>query len=91
MVLATAIARTMVCSLRGAAHPTEQVTAYLADKTALLILDSFEHLTPAAAWLPPLLADAPHLRLLVTTRHRLPQPLLLIGRVVNWSLSLITA
>lgn len=70
--IATAIAMTVGCRLHGAAHPTDQVAAYLADKTALLILDSFEHLTSGAAWLPTVLAAAPHLRLLITTRHRLP-------------------
>lgn len=70
--IATAIAMTLGCTLGGVTHPTEQVATYLADKSALLILDSFEHLTAGAAWLPTLLAAAPHLRLLVTTRHRLP-------------------
>lgn len=70
--IATAIAMTIGCTLRGASHPAHQVTTYLANKTALLILDSFEHLTAGAAWLPTVLAAAPHLRLLITTCHRLP-------------------
>lgn len=70
--IATAIAVTIGCTLSGASHPAHQVTTYLADKTVLLILDSFEHLTVGAAWLPTVLAAAPQLRLLITTRHRLP-------------------
>lgn len=70
--IATAIAMSMGYTLSGATHPAEQVTTYLAHKTALLILDSFEHLTAGAAWLPTVLAAAPQLRLLITTRHRLP-------------------
>jgi len=48
------------------------VLCHLADKTALLILDSMEHLAAGAAWRPTLLTSAPHLRLLLTTRQRLP-------------------
>ncbi|MEZ4733243.1 MAG: tetratricopeptide repeat protein [Caldilineaceae bacterium] len=70
--LATAIAQTLGVPFYGATAPATQVANYLSHKTALLILDSFEHLTAGAAWLPPLLASAPRLRLLVTTRHRLP-------------------
>lgn len=76
--IATTIAMTIGCPLSGTVHPTEQVATYLADKTILLLLDSFEHLTAGAAWLPTLLTAAPHLRLLVTTRHRLPLQSLLV-------------
>lgn len=70
--LATAIGVALGLAFQGAARPTAQVATYLADKSALLLLDSFEHLSESAAWLPALLATAPHLRLLVTSRHHLP-------------------
>lgn len=70
--LATAIGQALRLAFFGATPPTEQVANHLAAKRALLILDSFEHLVAGAAWLPTLLAAAPRLRLLVTTRHRLP-------------------
>lgn len=70
--LAAAIGQSLRLGFYGATPPTEQVANQLAAKTALLILDSFEHLVAGAAWLPTLLAAAPRLRLLVTTRHRLP-------------------
>jgi predicted ATPase len=48
----------------------------------MLVLDNFEHLLPAAAWVAALLAAAPALKVLVTSRqplnlrvqHRLPVP-----------------
>ncbi|ASN82577.1 LuxR C-terminal-related transcriptional regulator [Deinococcus ficus] len=57
-------------------------------RSLLLVLDNFEHLTPAAAEVAALAADAPRLRLLVTSRtalhvrgeHELPlRPLALPG------------
>ncbi|MEZ4733252.1 MAG: hypothetical protein R3E79_39660 [Caldilineaceae bacterium] len=70
--IATAIGVTLGFAFQGAAPPTAQVAAYLAHKTALLILDSFEHFSAGAAWLPMLLEAAPTLRLLLTSRHRPP-------------------
>lgn len=43
----------------------------LADQDLLLLLDNFEHVLPAAAALPGLLAACPGLRVLVTSRERL--------------------
>lgn len=70
--LAMAIAQAMGMNFYGASAPTTQLAHYLTGKAALLILDSFEHLRVGAGWLPPLLTAAPRLRLVVTTRHRLP-------------------
>jgi len=70
--LATAIASALGLTFYGTTPPTMQVMRHLADKTALLILDGFEHLAASAAWLPTLLAAAPQLWLLLTTRQRLP-------------------
>jgi non-specific serine/threonine protein kinase len=46
----------------------ERLQEYLVDRAILLILDNFEHVLPAAADLPPLLAAAPRTRLLATSR-----------------------
>jgi non-specific serine/threonine protein kinase len=60
----------------------ERLVAFLAHRTALLVLDNFEHLTAAAPFLADLLAACPGLTLLVTSRvvlhlsgeHRFPLP-----------------
>jgi predicted ATPase/DNA-binding XRE family transcriptional regulator len=49
----------------------QSVADYLAQKKMLLIFDNFEHLQPAATFLSALLAAAPGLRLLVTSRSSL--------------------
>ena len=49
----------------------EQFFTYLCDKDILLVLDSFETLLPAAPSLVNLLAHAPQVHLLVTSRARL--------------------
>jgi predicted ATPase len=48
--------------------PYEQLVAYLREKQLLLMLDTFEHLLPAASWLANLLAACPPLKILVTSR-----------------------
>ncbi len=70
--LAAAILLARGISLQGATHPTLQLQSFLQDKTLLLILDNFEHLSAGASYLPQLLQAVPTVRLLVTTRHRLP-------------------
>ena len=52
----------------------QQLLDYLRDKRLLLILDNFEHLLAAAPLAADLLAAAPHLKLLVTSRSRLNLP-----------------
>jgi len=47
---------------------TESVTEYLADKTLLLVVDNLEHLPAAAPRISELLAAAPELRVLATSR-----------------------
>jgi DNA-binding CsgD family transcriptional regulator len=49
----------------------DQVARYLRAAQLLLILDNFEHLLAEAPWLGELLAVAPGLRLLVTSREAL--------------------
>lgn len=73
--IATAISLAIGCPLHGANRPLAQVTAYLRDKITLLLLDTFEHLSPAVDLLQTLLQDAPRLRFLITSRHQLDLPL----------------
>ena len=54
-----------------APHPLRQIANYLAPRRALLLLDNAERLLDAAPLLVELLAAAPGLRLLVTSRERL--------------------
>jgi predicted ATPase/Tfp pilus assembly protein PilF len=49
----------------------EQPASYMSERETLLLLDSFEHLTQAAGSIAELLAAAPGLRLLVTSRSPL--------------------
>ena len=65
------IAETVGLKLSGAAAPDEQLCQHLRDRHLLLLLDNFEHLLPQAGLAAALLAAAPGLRLLVTSRERL--------------------
>jgi predicted ATPase/DNA-binding CsgD family transcriptional regulator len=55
----------------GARPLPHRLRAYLAERELLLVLDNFEQVLPAAVQLPELLAAAPGLRLLVTSRVHL--------------------
>lgn len=70
--IATAIADTLEIKFHTNARASQQVITHLHNKTALLILDNFEHLEAGADWLPILLEAAPNIRLVITSRHRLP-------------------
>jgi predicted ATPase/DNA-binding CsgD family transcriptional regulator len=52
----------------GARPPLERLQEYLREREALLILDNFEHVLPAAGELSELLAAAPPLKFLITSR-----------------------
>ncbi len=54
--------------------PTAQLCDYLREKELLLVLDNFEHLIAAAGTVSELLAAAPGLKVLVTSRERLNLP-----------------
>lgn len=56
---------------RAGAEPRQQLLDYLREKELLLILDNFEHLIEGAGFLVELLAEAPRVKLLVTSRERL--------------------
>jgi non-specific serine/threonine protein kinase len=49
----------------------ERLLAYLRGRECLVVLDNFEQVLPAAAWLAGLLAECPGLKLLVTSREAL--------------------
>ena len=49
----------------------EQVNVALRNRHLLLLLDNFEQVLKAASQLPELLAESPHLKILVTSRARL--------------------
>lgn len=70
--LATAISTALRLTLHGVKPPTEQLIEYLRTKTLLLILDNFEQLRAGTELLASLLQEAPYLRIVVTSRHRLP-------------------
>lgn len=70
-LLASAIAQAVGLTFYGEDEPQEQLFAYLHDKTLLLILDNFEHLLDEAALVSALLAAAPGVTLLVTSREAL--------------------
>lgn len=84
--LATAISLALGFTLQGANRPTAQLTVYLRDKTTLLLLDTFEHLSPAVDLLQTLLQEAPRLRLLITSRHQLDLPACAVYPVEGLSL-----
>lgn len=50
-----------------------QLENYLREKKLLLLFDNFEHLLPLAPYLSQLLNQAPHLKILVTSRQALQQ------------------
>jgi predicted ATPase len=52
-------------------EPLQQLIHYLADKQILLVLDNFEHLVTGAAQVTTLLAQAPGVKILTTSRERL--------------------
>jgi len=70
-MVATTIARTLGVWEHGGRSPRESLIDYLRDKRLLLLLDNFEHVLAAAPLIAALLADCPHLRVLITSRAAL--------------------
>ncbi|MBK8051346.1 MAG: tetratricopeptide repeat protein [Anaerolineales bacterium] len=64
------LAEAIHCTL-GPADPRKQVFAFLRQKELLLVLDNVEHLVEQLAWLSELLATAPGVKILATSRERL--------------------
>lgn len=66
-----AIAHALGLIFFGSVTPKEQLLSHLAPKQLLLVLDNFEHLLEQAALLSDILARAPHVTVLATSRERL--------------------
>src|SRR3712207_1580304 len=70
-LLVGALAEAVGCPLSGRDEPQDQLLAYLRDRELLLLLDNAEHLLDGAEFVGELLAAAPRLQLLVTSREAL--------------------
>lgn len=70
-LLPSAIAQGLGFTFTGAAPHQAQLQQYLANKTLLLLLDNAEQLGERVEFLAELLAAAPQVKLLITSRHRL--------------------
>jgi predicted ATPase/class 3 adenylate cyclase len=66
-----AIATTLGLRPRGGETVEDALVSYLAERNVLLLLDNFEHLLGAAPTVSRMLATAPRLSLLITTREPL--------------------
>jgi len=69
--LVAALAEALNLTLNSADRPEAQLIAALQNQAMLLVLDNFEHLLARAALISRLLSQAPHIKLLVTSRARL--------------------
>jgi DNA-binding SARP family transcriptional activator/predicted ATPase len=70
-LLASRIADALSFPLHGEADPKLQIIDYLRDKQLLLLLDNFEHLMPGVELLTDILAAAPGVKMLLTSREAL--------------------
>lgn len=70
-LLPAAMASALGISFYGSEEPAVQLIHYLQDKQILLVLDNFEHLLDETGLLLDVLAQAPQVKLLVTSRERL--------------------
>ena len=69
--LVDAIAQSLRFAFAPQGNPQRQLLDYLRPKHLLLLVDSVEHLLPGAPLLAELLAAAPNLKIMVTSRSRL--------------------
>lgn len=69
--LASALAAALSMNTSGANPVAQQVLDYARERELLLVLDNMEHLLDETGWLGDLLSQAPHVKLLVTSRERL--------------------
>jgi predicted ATPase/DNA-binding SARP family transcriptional activator len=63
------IAGVLRFSFQGMGNPAEELLSYLTNKELLLVLDNFDHLVGSAEVLSDILAHAPAVRILVTSRE----------------------
>jgi predicted ATPase/DNA-binding SARP family transcriptional activator len=66
-----AIANAIAFTFYGGMDSKEQLLNYLREKSMLLVMDNFEHLTDGAGLLAGFLESAPGLKCMVTSRERL--------------------
>ncbi|HKQ03008.1 MAG TPA: BTAD domain-containing putative transcriptional regulator, partial [Actinomycetes bacterium] len=78
-LLAVTVAEAMAVPLAGRRPARELLGAWLAERRLLVVLDNLEHLPGAASLVNGLLAAAPGLKLLATSRRR-------VGAGVEWVL-----
>ncbi|MBZ0303486.1 MAG: AAA family ATPase, partial [Anaerolineae bacterium] len=69
--IARTIANTLNMTFKGDLPLEEELTQYLHSQEMLLVLDNFEHLVEGADVLSHILAGAPAVKMLVTSRERL--------------------
>jgi len=69
--IVSAIGDTLGLSFAGQPDSTAHLLDYLRERHILLMLDNFEHLLDGADLVAEILAHAPHLTILVTSRERL--------------------
>jgi len=69
--LAAAVADALDFSFYGRQERETELVNYVREKEMLLVLDNFEHLVAGAGFLGTLLAEAPALQVLATSRERL--------------------
>ena len=70
-LLVPAIAQAVGLTFYGEGELQRQLLDYLQDKTLLLMLDNFEHVLDGADLVNTMLADAPGVKVLVTSREAL--------------------
>ena len=70
-LLVPTIAQALGVTFYGEGEPQQQLLDYLHDKTLLLLLDNFEHLLDGAALVNTMLASAPGVTIVVTSREAL--------------------
>ena len=70
-VLAPTMAESIKLSLYGSGNPKEHLLDYLYEKEMLLVLDSFEQILDGVGLVTEILARAPGMKILATSRERL--------------------
>jgi predicted ATPase/DNA-binding CsgD family transcriptional regulator len=69
--VASTIAENIPFEFSGNTNPEDQLSEYIQTKSMLLILDNFEHLIKSALFVSNLVAHAPNVTVIITSRSRL--------------------
>jgi predicted ATPase/class 3 adenylate cyclase len=70
-LIVQSVAEILPIFLASNEDPKSRVLEYLQDKTILLVMDNFEHVLDGAAFVQEILAGAPHIQILATSRAKL--------------------